>query len=152
MRIKTKDPSKQRKLLYNAPQHIRGKIMSAHLSEDLRESYGIRSLPVRSGDIVRILRGDYKDYEGRVTRVDREKYRIYVDGVAREKADGTTTPIPIHHSKVEIVRLNLEDDWRKRILERRRPQKEKEKPSEKVSEKEKEESSEKPSVSKENVE
>jgi len=119
MRIKTKDPSKQRKLLYNAPHHIRAKIMSAHLSEDLRKSYGIRSLPIRSGDTVRILRGDYKDYEGRVTRVDREKYRIYVEGVTREKADGTTTLVPIHHSKVEIVRLNLDDDWRRRILERR---------------------------------
>ena len=119
MRIKTKDPSKQRKLLYNAPHHIRAKIMSAHLSEDLRKSYGIRSLPIRSGDTVRILRGDYKDYEGRVTRVDREKYRIYVDGVTREKADGTTTLVPIHHSKVEIVKLNLDDDWRRRILERR---------------------------------
>ncbi|HIE19042.1 TPA: 50S ribosomal protein L24 [Candidatus Bathyarchaeota archaeon] len=132
MKVKTKDPSKQRKLLYNAPHHVRGKIMSAHLSQDLRESYGVRSLPIRSGDTVRILRGDYKDYEGRVTRVDRGKYRVYVDGVAREKADGTTTPVPIHHSKVEITRLNLDDDWRKRILERKGSPKGEEKPSENV--------------------
>ena len=109
--------------------------MSAHLSEELRESYGIRSLPVRSGDTVRILRGDYKDYEGRVTRVDRDKYRVYVDGVSREKADGTTTPVPIHHSKIEIIRLNLEDDWRKKILERKGASKKKEKPSEEPIEK-----------------
>jgi len=124
MRIKTKDPSKQRKMLFNAPHHVRGKIMAAHLSDDLRERHGIRSLPIRSGDVVRVLRGDYKDYEGRVTRVDKEKYRIYVDGIAREKADGTTTPVPIHHSKVEIVRLNLDDEWRRRILERRAPKEE----------------------------
>ena len=147
MRIKTKDPSKQRKLLYNAPHHIRAKIMSAHLSEDLRKSYGIRSLPIRSGDTVRILRGDYKDYEGRVTRVDREKYRIYVDGVTREKADGTTTLVPIHHSKVEIVRLNLDDDWRRRILERRGSVK-KEETSE-IDEKEGEEKTEESSEKKE---
>jgi len=146
VKIKTRDPGKQRKLLYNAPHHVRGKIMSAHLSEDLRESYGFRSLPIRSGDTVRILRGDYKDYEGRVTRVDRDKYRIFVDGVAREKADGTTTPIPIHHSKVEIVRLNLEDEWRKRILERKGSSKE-EKPFEELGEEEKQEGSEKPSGS-----
>ncbi|RJS91120.1 50S ribosomal protein L24 [Candidatus Bathyarchaeota archaeon] len=147
MRIKTKDPSKQRKLLYNAPHHIRAKIMSAHLSEDLRKSYGIRSLPIRSGDTVRILRGDYKDYEGRVTRVDREKYRIYVDGVTREKADGTTTLVPIHHSKVEIVKLNLDDDWRRRILERRGSVK-KEETSE-IDEKEGEEKTEESSEKKE---
>ena len=147
MRIKTKDPSKQRKLLYNAPHHIRAKIMSAHLSEDLRKSYGIRSLPIRSGDTVRILRGDYKDYEGRVTRVDREKYRIYVDGVTREKADGTTTLVPIHHSKVEIVKLNLDDDWRRRLLERRGSVK-KEETSE-IDEKEGEEKTEESSEKKE---
>ena len=147
MRIKTKDPSKQRKLLYNAPHHIRAKIMSAHLSEDLRKSYGIRSLPIRSGDTVRILRGDYKDYEGRVTRVDREKYRIYVDGVTREKADGTTTLVPIHHSKVEIVKLDLDDDWRRRILERRGSVK-KEETSE-IDEKEGEEKTEESSEKKE---
>jgi len=124
MQIKTKDPSKQRKLLIEAPYHIRGKVMSACLSQDLRKSYGFRSLPIRVGDTVRILRGDYKGYEGRVTRVDRKKYRIYIDGVSREKADGTTVFVPIHHSKVEIIRLNLEDDWRKRILERKRVSKE----------------------------
>ena len=119
MKIKTKKPSKQRKLLYNAPYHVRGKIMAAPLSEELREEYGCRSLPIRSGDTVRILRGDYKDYEGRVIRVDRKKYRVYVDGVTREKSDGTTVPVPIHHSKVEIIKLNMDDKWRKRILERK---------------------------------
>ncbi|MCD6089794.1 50S ribosomal protein L24 [Candidatus Bathyarchaeota archaeon] len=119
MKIKTKKPSKQRKLLYNAPYHIRGKIMAAPLSEELRKEYGCRSLPIRSGDTVRILRGDYKDYEGRVTRVDRKKYKVYVDGVTKEKADGTTVPVPIHHSKVEIIKLNMDDKWRKRILERK---------------------------------
>jgi len=152
MRIKTRDPSKQRKLLYMAPHHIRGKIMSAHLSEELRESYNIRSLPVRSGDTVRILRGDYRGYEGRVTRVDRDKYRVYVDGVSREKADGTAAPVPIHHSKIEIIRLNLEDEWRKKILERKGASKEEEKPSEESREKEDKKGSKKLSGSGENKE
>ena len=65
------------------------------------------------------MRVDFKDYEGKVTRVDRKKYRIYVDGVTREKADGTTIPVPIHYSNVEIIKLNLDDEWRRRILERR---------------------------------
>ncbi|MCD6592871.1 50S ribosomal protein L24 [Candidatus Bathyarchaeota archaeon] len=125
MKINTKKPSKQRKLLYNAPYHVRGKIMAAPLSEELREEYGCRSLPIRSGDTVRILRGDYKDYEGRVIRVDRKKYRVYVDGVTREKSDGTTVPVPIHHSKVEIIKLNMDDKWRKRILERKSLEKQK---------------------------
>ena len=123
--------------------------MSVHLSRDLRESYGFRSLPIRSGDRVRVLRGDYKGYEGRVTRVDREKYRVFIDGITREKADGSTTPTPIHYSKIEIIRLNLEDDWRKKILERKSSSKEEEKAPEEPSGKD-EETSEKPSEKAEN--
>jgi len=119
MRTKSHKPSKQRKYLYNAPLHHRGKIMSAHLSDALREKYGIRSLPIRKGDKVRILRGDYRGSEGEVLEVYREKYRISVKGVIRKKADGTEIPVLIHPSKVEIVKLNLGDDRRKEILERR---------------------------------
>jgi len=119
MKSKTVKPSKQRKRLFQAPHHIRGKILSAHLSSELRETYNTRSLPVRTGDTVRVLRGDYKGVEGKVMRVDRKKYRIFIEGITREKADGTTMLVPIHPSNVEIIRLNLDDKFRKKILERR---------------------------------
>ncbi|MBS7624216.1 50S ribosomal protein L24 [Candidatus Bathyarchaeota archaeon] len=119
MRSKTIKPGKQRKRLFQAPYHIRGKILSAHLSRELRKNYGTRSLPVRSGDVVRVLRGDYKGVEGKVIRVDRKKYRIFVEGITRQKVDGTTILVPIHPSNVEIIRLNLDDKLRKKILERR---------------------------------
>ena len=112
-------PSKQRKFLYNAPLHLRGKIMSAPLSKDLREKYGMRSLPIRKGDTVRVVRGDFKGAEGEVILVDREKYRIAIKGLTRRKVDGTEIPIKIHPSKVIIVKLNLKDEKRKEILERR---------------------------------
>ena len=113
-------PSKQRKMIYQAPSHIRNKLFSAPLSPSLRKSHGVRSLPVRSGDTVRIMRGDSKGFEGKVTRVDRRKYRIYVEGLTREKVDGTTIFVPIHPSKVMIKKLNLDDKGRKKILERRK--------------------------------
>ncbi|MEM1561755.1 MAG: 50S ribosomal protein L24 [Candidatus Bathyarchaeia archaeon] len=112
-------PSKQRKMLYNAPYHLRGKIMSAHLSDELHKTYGTRSLPIRTGDVVRIMRGDYRGVEGKVLRVNRKKNRIYVEGVTRQKVDGTTVLVPIHPSNVEIIKLNLDDKYRKEILERR---------------------------------
>ncbi|MBS7614248.1 50S ribosomal protein L24 [Candidatus Bathyarchaeota archaeon] len=130
MRLKTKDPGKQRKMLYEMPYHSRGNILSAHLSTDLRNMYGARALPVRKGDTVRVLRGDYEGYEGKILRVNRQKYKIYVDGITREKADGTSIQVPIHPSKVEIIKLNLDDKWRNKIIERKR-QKEEEKPEEK---------------------
>jgi len=113
-------PSKQRKMLYQAPDHIRHKILAAHLSPELRASHIVKSLPVRSGDTVRVMRGDHKGFEGKITRVDLEKYRIYVEGLTRERVDGTTIFVPIHPSKVVVTRLNLDDKWRKKILERKK--------------------------------
>jgi large subunit ribosomal protein L24 len=117
---KTSKPSKQRKMLFQAPDHIRYKHFAAPLSPELRKSYGTRSLPVRSGDTVRVMRGDHKGFEGKVSSVDRKKYRIYVEGLTREKVDGTTIFVPVHPSKVMITKLNLDDKWRKKILERRK--------------------------------
>ncbi len=113
-------PSKQRKRLYQAPDHIRYKLMAAPLSPELRASHEVKALPVRSGDTVRIMKGDHKGFEGKITRVDRGKYRIYVEGLTREKVDGTTIFVPVHPSKVMITKLNLDDKWRKRILERKK--------------------------------
>jgi large subunit ribosomal protein L24 len=107
-------------MLYQAPDHLRHKLLAAHLSPELRGSHIVRSLPVRSGDTVRIMRGDHKGFEGKITRTDREKYRIYVEGLTREKVDGSTIFVPIHPSKVMVTRLNLDDKWRKKILERKK--------------------------------
>jgi large subunit ribosomal protein L24 len=107
-------------MLYQAPDHLRYKIFAAPLSPELRTSHGAKTLPVRSGDSVRIMRGDHKGVEGKITGVDRKKYRIYVEGLTREKVDGTTIFIPIHPSKVMITRLNIDDKWRKKILERKK--------------------------------
>ncbi|RLI44676.1 50S ribosomal protein L24 [Candidatus Bathyarchaeota archaeon] len=117
--MKTIQPRKQRKKMYQAPQHIRYKRFSAPLSSALKSSHNINSIPVRTGDTVRIMRGNYKGFEGKVSRVDRKKYRIFIEGVSREKVDGSTVLVPIHPSKVMITQLNLDDKWRKEILKRK---------------------------------
>lgn len=66
-----------------------------------------------------IMRGDRKGSEGKVTQIDRKKYRLYIEGATREKVDGTSISVPIHPSKVMITRLNLNDKWRKKTLERK---------------------------------
>jgi large subunit ribosomal protein L24 len=91
--------------------------MAAHLSPELRASHGVRSFPVRTGDTVRVVRGDHKGVEGKITSVKLPKYRIFVEGLTREKVDGTTINVPIHPSKVMVTRLNLDDKWRKEILD-----------------------------------
>ncbi len=113
-------PSKQRKAFFNAPLHIRHKFFNAPLSPELREKYGVKRLPVRKGDVVRIMRGDFAGHEGKVVEVDLKRIRIYVEGAQIKKADGTPVYYPIHPSKVMIVKLDLSDPRRRDIIERRK--------------------------------
>jgi len=57
--------------------------------------------------------------EGKVLNVDLKKVRIFIDGVSLVKSDGTEVPRAIHPSNVIITKLNLEDEERKKLLERR---------------------------------
>ena len=118
-KTKSKHPRKQRRLLYKAPLHRRQKLMSAPLSEELQDRYGVKSMPVRTKDKVLILRGDFAYTEGEVTEVDLKRMRIYIDGVTIEKTDGTERFYPVHPSNVQITDLNLKDDRRSRIIERK---------------------------------
>ncbi len=119
---RVKDPRKQRKRLFNAPAHIRHKLMAAPLSPELVKSRGIRCLPVRKGDTVRVVRGDRKGFEGKISRIDLRNYHLYIEGLTREKVDGTTIFISLHPSKVVIKNLNLDDRWRKIAIERKQQQ------------------------------
>ena len=134
--MRTIQPRKQHKMLLEAPSHIRSKLFSAPLSHTLSETHKIGSISVRTGDTVRIMRGDKKGVEGKVTKIDRRKYRLFVEGITREKVDGTAIPVPIHPSKVMITSLNLDDKWRRESLKAEAP-KEPEKQAEATIEKRK---------------
>uniref|UniRef100_A0A8C5LFA4 Large ribosomal subunit protein uL24 n=1 Tax=Jaculus jaculus TaxID=51337 RepID=A0A8C5LFA4_JACJA len=115
----TSDRSKNRKRHFNAPSHIRRKIMSSPLSKELRQKYNVRSMPIQKDYEVQVVRGHYKGQQiGKVVQVYRKKYVIYIERVQREKANGTTVHVGIHPSKVVITRLKLDKD-RKKILERK---------------------------------
>src|SRR6266702_2833630 len=55
----TSKPSKQRKMFFNAPAHRRRRMLAARLSDDLTKNHKVRRLPVRTGDSVRVMRGDF---------------------------------------------------------------------------------------------
>ncbi len=127
--MKTIQPRKQHKMLHEAPSHVRSKLFSAPLSSTLKDTHRVSSIPVRTGDTVRLMRGDKKGVEGKVTRIDRSRYRLFVEGITREKVDGTAIQVPIHPSKVMITNLNLDDKRRRESLKVEAP-KEAEKPPE----------------------
>ena len=117
-------PSKQRKMFFNAPQHRRRRMLAARLSDDLTKNHKVRRLPVRAGDSVRVMRGDFAGLEGKVQRVDYTNGRIFVEGMAREKAAGVSSQLPVHVTKVRITNLNLSDKWRSGLLAERGKSKE----------------------------
>jgi len=86
--------------------------LAASLSTELRTTYGRRSIPVRAGDTVRIVRGDFSGVEGKVSDIDTSRQRLFVEGVTREKVAGTSEKVSVHCTKVMITRLNLDDKWR----------------------------------------
>lgn len=51
---------KSRKAYFAADSEAKRTFMSASVSKDLRKKHGIRSLPIRKGDEVQIVRGDHK--------------------------------------------------------------------------------------------
>jgi len=115
----TKSPRKQRKMLYNMPKHEKHKLMTARLSNELIEKYGVRSMPVRKGDKVVVERGDYVGHEGEIISVNRKAVKICVEGATIEKTDGTEKTYPIHPSNVVITKLDLSDEMRKKSLEKK---------------------------------
>uniref|UniRef100_A0A8D0DE82 Ribosomal protein L26 n=1 Tax=Sander lucioperca TaxID=283035 RepID=A0A8D0DE82_SANLU len=104
----TSSRRKNRKRHFNAPSHIRRKIMSSPLSKELRQKYNVRSMPIRKDDEVQVVRGHYKGQQiGKVVQVYRKKYVIYIERVQREKANGTTVHVGIHPSKVRYSCVDL---------------------------------------------
>jgi len=86
--------------------------MGAMLSPELREKHEIKSIPIRAGDTVKVMRGDHKGTEGKVAKVNLTSMTITVDGVSVTKSDGTEVPRPVQPSNVMITKLETKDEKR----------------------------------------
>jgi len=108
----SKQPRKQRKFRANAPNHIKRKFMAAALDKPLREKYGRRSVEVKKGDDVKIMRGKFKGKHGKVGSVDVKNTRIQIEGAQRSKRGGEKVETWFHPSKVKIISLSENDKKR----------------------------------------
>ncbi|TFF93175.1 MAG: 50S ribosomal protein L24 [Promethearchaeota archaeon] len=122
MKVKSKKPKKQRKALYNYKNHQRSKLLRTRLADFLQEEYGIKTLPLRVGDQVQITRGEFRDFEGEVTEIDKN-LRVKIKEAAFEKADGTEFNPGIHVSNLIITKFKEEgkdmDPWRAHQIDRK---------------------------------
>ena len=110
---------KQRKARAEASIHQKKRMVSAHLDSALMSEYNVRSIPVRKGDTVKLLRGaeDFKASEAKVASVDLKECKIIIENVTIPKADGTQKPKPVDPSDVLLTKLDLSDPWRKAKLD-----------------------------------
>ena len=121
MKVKSKQPRKQRKALFNYKNHQKSKLLTVRVADFVREEYGIKTLPLRVGDGVRITRGEFKDFEGEIIEITK-KQRAKIKEATFDKADGTQFHPAIHISKMVITKFTKEkkmDPWRARMIDRK---------------------------------
>lgn len=116
----SKQTRKQRKYRYNAPIHTKRKFINAHLSKELRSKYNKRSIGLKRGDKVKIMRGQFKGKTGKVERIDIERLCAYITGIEVIKKDGTKTLFPLNPSNLLISELTIDDKKRQQILDRKK--------------------------------
>uniref|UniRef100_A0A1I8F3G6 60S ribosomal protein L26 n=1 Tax=Macrostomum lignano TaxID=282301 RepID=A0A1I8F3G6_9PLAT len=115
----TSSKRKNRQRYFNAPSHIRRKLMSAPLSKELRSKYNVALHADSQGRRSPAGPGSPQGSQtGKVVAVYRSKYVIHVERIQRKKANGATVYVNLHPSKVAITKLKL-DRNRKDLLDRK---------------------------------
>lgn len=114
----THNPGKARKAQFNAPAHVKRKMLSAHLSKELSAKYGRKAVRVCVGDTVVVTRGAemIRGIEGQVISVDTKTGRVTIDGITVTQADRSEVAYPVHASNLVIVKMNLDDALRQEII------------------------------------
>ncbi len=121
MRVESKKPGKQRKALYAIKNHQRSSVLNCSLDDSLRQVVGIRRLPVRKDDRVRVIAGEFKDIEGKVLKINKKTRKVTVEECMAEKKDGSTIYKPIAISRLRIMKFaeKKPDPWRQKIMDRK---------------------------------
>ena len=125
--VKSSKPGKQRKAQFNAPIHVKRKRIRARLQLDKPDERlaGLRSVTIRVGDTVRVVRGDYAHggkrvggkrnadpLTGKVLNVDSNKGRIFIEGATATKSDNREAAVPVRASSVVVTTLAETDKLR----------------------------------------
>ena len=107
--------------IYRASLRTRSNQLGSALSKDLQKKYGKRSVRVVEGDTVKVVRGEYKDVDGKVASVSTQANSVAIEGIKKEKGQGDKFDVLIHTSNVVVTSLNSDDSWRMAKLEGKAP-------------------------------
>ena len=107
--------------IYRASLRTRSNQLGSPLSKDLQKKYGKRSVRVVEGDTVKVVRGEYKDVDGKVASISTQANSVAIEGIKKEKGQGDKFDVLIHTSNVMVTGLNTDDSWRIAKLEGKSP-------------------------------
>ena len=125
--VKSMKPGKQRKAHYNSAMHDKRRRLSARLQLEKPDPRfdGVRTVTVRVGDTVKVVRGDLSNggkrhggkrnaepLTGSVIRVDSNKGKLYIEGAKASKSDNKEEAIPVNSSNVIVIKLDETDRYR----------------------------------------
>jgi len=138
-------PDTERKNYYSADIHERKKNVHVHLSKELRGKLKkkTRSVGVRRGDQVKVMRGKHKGKQAKVSSVSVKDRVVYLEGVTRNNARGQEKPIALQPSNLMLLSLESTKE-RKELFssdafKKEEPKKEKKEEPKKAEEKKTEE-------------
>ena len=105
------------KQIYYATMQTASAQLSSLLSANLRKKYSKKSVRVKEGDSVKVIRGEFTGVDGKITKVSSADGGLTIEGVKKEKLKGEKYDVYIHTSNIEVTGLNTDDKWRINKLE-----------------------------------
>jgi len=122
VKVNSVKPVKQRNALRKVKNHQISKLFTVPLSEALQEEYGVKRMPVRKDDFVRIVSGNFTDIEGKVLSVNKKTRKLTIEEATLQKRDGSNYYMPVSVSNVILTKFGGKkmDPWRvNRMMERK---------------------------------
>ncbi len=127
-------PDTERKKYHSEKIHKRKNRLRCHLSKELRSKLKAkkRSLLVRKGDSVKVLRGPGKGKTAKVSKVSTVKRKVYVEGVVSKTARGKEVQMALEASNLMLMGLESTKERKEIFSEDIFMKKEKPKPAKKA--------------------
>ncbi len=126
MKVKSKKPVKQRNALRNVKNHQVSKLFTVPLDEGLQIEHGVKRMPLRVGDSVRIISGEFEGIEGKLLSIDKKTRKVTIEEATLQKRDGSNYYVPIAVSKLILTKFEEKkakkkiDSWRlERMMDRK---------------------------------
>jgi len=102
-------PDSSRKKLAEAKELKTKALLHVHVSKELKTRMKAkkRSLLVRKGDRVRIMRGSLNGKEAKVTKVNYQRAVVFLEGMTAKNAKGKETLLPFQPSNLLLVDVDM---------------------------------------------